>query len=331
VAFTNAQKSKRWRDKRNALAQLAEAQLALADANRRHEELAAHRDTLLLDNDDRGLDAVDSELAAVRTAADRQAARIRLLEAAVEQERLAALAAQRAALIARFTKTLAEADTLADAVQADVAQIEKKFRRIVALREEARFMWPPADSHANASAGAAEGAALSGIAVKALLSWEFFRISPRLPLGGRPGEKVEIGLPGGVCPRLEWTMQPEKITPFATALRAASRFAVDMMGGLDPLMAASPSGTGKGSAAVEPAQHQPVADSELRGAQATNGSETPQRTQAEVRLASLLLEQNRLAEDVSEQGEARYQEVVREIVRVQDEITATQRMEQQHG
>jgi hypothetical protein len=315
VAFTNAQKSKRWRDKRNALAQLAEAQLQLSEANRRREELAARRDTLLFDNDDRGLDAVDSELAAVRTAADRQAARIRLLEAAVEQERLAAVAAQRAALIARFTKTLAEADTLADAVQAEVAQIEKKFRRIVALREEARLMWPPADSHANASAGAAEGAALSGTAVKALLSWELYRISPRPPLGGRPGEKVEIGLPGGVCPRLEWTMQPEKITPFATALRTASRFAVDMVSGLDL------SNVGKSSSTVE-ATAVPVP--------ASNGGGVPPRSEAEQKLVILLQEQNRLSEDTTPAGEARYQEVVREIVRVQDEITSQQQIGAAH-
>jgi hypothetical protein len=310
VAFTNAQKSKRWRDKRNALAQLAEAQLALADANRRREELAVHRDALLLDNDDRGHDAVDSELATVQTAADRQAARIRLLEAAVEEERKAAAAAQRAALIARFTKTLAEADTLADAVQADVAQIEKKFRRIVSLREEARLMWPPADSHANASAGAAEGAALSGPAVKALLSWELYRISPRPPLGGRPGEKTEIGFPGAVCPRLEWTMQPEKITPFATALRTASRFAVDMVGRLDP------SDAGKSSSAVEAVS-----------APATNGGESPPpRSETERQLDIELQELNRLAQDTSEQGTLRYEAHMERVKQAQDAVAAEKRI-----
>ena len=94
------------------------------------------------------------------------------------------------------------------------------------------------DSHANAVAGTAEGAALSGAAVKRLLSWHLYKIGARPFLGGRPGENLVESFPGAICPRNEVRGRPPDITPFADALRAASKFAVDMMRGkLDPLTA----------------------------------------------------------------------------------------------
>ena len=74
------------------------------------------------------------------------------------------------------------------------------------------------------------------------------RIGARPFLGGRPGEIVEETFPGAVCPRNEVRGRPLDITPFADALRAASKFAVDMMKGkLDPLAALPPAGNGTSS------------------------------------------------------------------------------------
>ena len=204
---------------------------------------------------------------------------------------------RRADLVVRFEKKLAESDREADELQNLLAQAEKKFRRIIELRTDARAAWPIGDSHANAVAGTAEGAALSGAAVKRLLSWHLYRIGARPFLGGRPGEIKEEDFPGAVCPRNEVRGRPLDITPFADALRAASKYAVDMMKGkLDPLAALPPApAIGQTFHSDEPASPGPV------------------RSDQQERLAALLKEQARLAEDMTPAGEAAYQAVVAQI------------------
>jgi hypothetical protein len=275
---------------------LAEAQQELLDTNAKLSDTGRRRDQLLLAGDERGLDAIEGELAGLQKAAVRQADRIRLLEEQARQEEAAAIVKRRGDLVVRFEKKLAESDREADELQNLLAQAEKKFRRIIELRTDARAAWPIADSHANAAAGTAEGAALSGGAVAKLLQYEFYRVGARPFLGGRPGEIAEQNFPGAVCPRNEWRGMPEKITPFADALRAASKFAVDMMRGkLDPLAALPPAANGQTIHTDEAASPGPV------------------RSEQQERLAALLKEQARLAEDSSPQGEAAYQQVVAEI------------------
>ena len=90
--------------------------------------------------------------------------------------------------------------------------------------------------------------------------------------------------------------RPLDITPFADALRAASKFAVDMMKGkLDPLAALPPAATGQSVQLDETASPGPV------------------RSDQQERLAALLKEQARLAEDMTPAGEAAYQAVVAQI------------------
>ena len=192
----------------------------------------------------------------------------------------------------RFEKKLAQADAEAVELQELIAQAEKKFRKIITLRSDARAAWPIADSHANAAAGTAEGAALSGGAVAKLLQFEFYRVGARPFLGGRPGEIKEQDWPGAVCPKNEWRGIPDKIMPFADALRAASKFAVDMMRGkLDPLAALPP---------VTATTDEPTASG-------------PVRSEQQERIAELLKQQAILAADMSPEGEVKYQAVVAEI------------------
>jgi hypothetical protein len=228
----------------------------------------------------------------------RQADRIRLLEEQARQEEAAAVVKRRGDLVVRFEKKLAEADREADELQNLLAQAEKKFRRIIELRTDARAAWPIGDSHANAVAGTAEGAALSGAAVKRLLSWHLYRIGARPFLGGRPGEIKEEDFPGAAVSRNEVRGRPLDITPFADALRAASKFAVDMMKGkgkLDPLAALPPAGNGQTSHTDETPSPGPV------------------RSDQQERLAALLKKQAALAENMTPAGEAAYQQVVAEI------------------
>jgi hypothetical protein len=271
---------------------LSEAQQELVETNAKLSDTGRRRDQLLLAGDERGLDAIEVELANLQKAAVRQADRIRLLEEQARQEEAAAVVKRRADLTVRFEKKLAEADRDADELQTLVAAAEKKFRRIIELRSDARAAWPIADSHANAAAGTAEGAALSGGAVAKLLQFEFYRVGARPFLGGRPGEIAEQNFPGAVCPRNEWRGMPEKILPFADALRAASKFAVDMMRGkLDPLAALPP---------VTATTDEPTASG-------------PVRSEQQERIAELLKQQAILAADMSPEGEVKYQAVVAQI------------------
>jgi hypothetical protein len=71
-------------------------------------------------------------------------------------------------------------------------------------------------------------------AVAQFLANEIHRVGFESPLGGRPGEKVKVPLPGGVPPRLtpEVDRRTGKPVPLATLsekLRAASKFAVSTL------------------------------------------------------------------------------------------------------
>ena len=175
--------------KKAATTLLSEARQELVETNAKLSDTGRRRDQLLLAGDERGLDAIEQELASLQKAAVRQADRIRLLEEQARQEEAAAVVKRRADVVVRFEKKLAEADREADELQNLLAQAEKKFRRIIELRSDARAAWPIGDSHANAVAGTAEGAALSGAAVKRLLSWHLYRIGAR-PFRGGTQEKL---------------------------------------------------------------------------------------------------------------------------------------------
>ncbi len=171
---------------------LAEAQTELIETNARLSDTGRRRDQLLLAGDDRGLDAIETELAGLQKAAARQADRIRLLEEQARQEEAAAVVKRRADLIVRFERKLAQADAEAEELQNLLAQAEKKFRRIIELRTDARAAWPIGNSHANAVAGTAEGAALSGAAVKRLLSWHLYQ-NRRATVSWRPAWRDQRG------------------------------------------------------------------------------------------------------------------------------------------
>ena len=84
--------------------------------------------------------------------------------------------------------------------------------------------------------------------------------------------------------------------PFADALKQASRFAVDMMRGkLDPLAALPPAANGQSVHTDETTSPGPV------------------RSDQQERLAELLKEQARLAEDMTPAGEEMYRAVVAQI------------------
>jgi hypothetical protein len=282
--------------RKKASTRLEAARTALADTSRQIADLEAQRNAALLADDDPTAAKLYAELETLRGLARGHADKVALLEAEAAREEAEAVVKRRADLIVRFEKKLAQADAEAAELQELIVQAEKKFRKIITLRTDARAAWPIGDSHANAAAGTAEGAALSGAAVARLLQFEFYRIGARPFLGGRPGEIKEQDFPGAVCPRNELRGRPGDILPFADALRQASAFAVSMMHGrLDPLAALPPAANGQSAQTDETPSPGPV------------------RSEQQERLAELLRKQAALAEDMTPGGEAAYREVVKQI------------------
>ena len=231
----------------------------------------------------------DAEIAALEKLSARQAERIKLLEQQAQQREAEEIARRRQQLREQFAKRLAEADAAAVELQATVERMAVLYSKIITIREEARASWPISDAHHNAAAGAVEGAALSGSAVKALLSFEFYRHTDVF-LGGVPGERRHPSLPGAVSPRIDQQQNPSAIKPFADALKQASAFAVEaMQTKLDPLRAFG----------------EPVAS--------VDGERSP----AEQKLAALLKLQNELASDLSRESE--YLDVVNRIAALSNE------------
>ena len=283
--------------KKAATTLLSEAQQELVETNAKLSDTGRRRDQLLLANNDAtGLDAIEGELANLQKASVRQADRIKLLEEQARQEEADAVLKRRKDHVARFTKKLADADQVADELQACVEQEDKLYRRLIQLREDARAAWWGSTPHENALGVSPDGAALSGIAIKALLMHEIYRVGARPFVGGTAGELKAPDLPGGLCPDHRLLGQPHLIEPFGARVRKASQAAIDVMRGKIPESGTLPS----------------VPDTPPSSG---NGGETPDPlpTTDQAKLAALLKRQAQLAEDMTPEGEAKYQAVVAEI------------------
>jgi hypothetical protein len=220
--------------KKSASDVVNEAQTELVNINARLSDSSARRDKLLLDGDEKALDAIEAEVANLQKAHERQVDRIRLLEAEAEREQADATLKRRQEHVARFTKKLADADQVADQLQATIEQADKLFRKLIELREDARVSWWGSTPHENALAVSPDGAALSGIAVKALVMHEIYRVGARPFVGGSPGELKQADFPGGQSPRHELLGQPDKIEPLGARMRRASKAAIEVMKGKIP-------------------------------------------------------------------------------------------------
>jgi hypothetical protein len=271
------------------------ARATLAEIQQKIAELQGKRRVRLVAGDPAAvIGKLDDELAALRKAAQVETDRIALLEEEARKAEVEAVVRRRAGLINRFEKKLQAADAVAVELEASIAKTTELFHKVIAMREEARVALPASNSHIDASAGAMEGAAMSGAAVRGLLCHEFYRVSARPLKGGIPGERTVPSLPGSVCPRIEWQLQPEKIQPLATALRQASQFAVSLMKNeVDPQALLQ-------TEAPAPAPSQP--------------------TTAESKLSQLLKLQMQLAADPSR--EAEYMAVVDQIAKASSEAEA---------
>jgi hypothetical protein len=307
-------------------------------------DLEARRNAALIADDDATAAKLFADLEALRAVVHGHTDKIALLEAEAQRERAEAIVRGHQALIGRFEKKLADSD--ADLTEAAdlIGQAWKKITSGIDKREAALAAFNVHSSHARAAATSVNGCAMSAEAVMHLLSFHFYKISAKPLLGGRPGERTRPPLPGSKCPRLEWQLQPERIQPFSEKMRGASAFAVETLKAeignsgevaapVDeqppPTSAAPTNGFGPLLSAAE-AQRAVLAEVDARDralakntVAPSNGNSTsntagapaeqPERTPEQQTYSDLLQEANKLARDVTEEGERKYRAIMAQI------------------
>jgi hypothetical protein len=188
-------------------------------------DIETQRATALLGDDDARAVELDLQLVKLRAQARVLGDKAELLTEQIEQEKRSAAAQQRAEIVDAFRQKLADGDAVARRMQSTCAKLEKEFREVIRLREEARAAWPfGGDPHINSVVNTVEGCAMSAGAVRTLLAYELFRISHKPFLGGKPGARGEVSLPGSACPDLRLEGLPEKIAASISASSDSTRF-----------------------------------------------------------------------------------------------------------
>jgi hypothetical protein len=291
---------------RTATGRLEAAQAAIEEANRKLAELNERRNQCLLRDNDTEAAKLSTEIENLQRLVQGHHDKINLLRDEAQREEQARRVKERSALIGRIEVKLDLRDRAMQEVAAAIKQLATASEKAIKINRDivAAWSWEAHDLPA---------ALLTPPSIMTAISHEAYRCSykPRR-YGGLDSDPLAGSmLPGGRAPRLEWLEEPERTRAMVDVVADASAFARQFMR------------TGKSSSTVE-ATAVPVPS--------TNGQgEAPPRSAAEQRLVELLKKQAELAENVTPQGEAEYQLIVREIAQAQAEVTATKQMEQQHG
>jgi hypothetical protein len=270
--------------KPSAKKQLEKARAALAETDQKLADIGARRSAELLGSDDNSqIVAFDREIEELERVAKVQRDRIEALKAEVEREEGLARAKRRAEHIARVKQKLAEADAVGAEMQAAADQVVKLFRKECELRLAIAAMWPwtPNDSGA---------IGLNGIAVKERLCWYLYKIGAVMNFGGGADfDRMTPSFPGGISPRLEDRLQPEKIPSMVDVMAEKSAYACKVLD--------------SGVVAHEPTitvQREPTATDKRR--------------------AQLLARINEASRDVSGAGERKYEALHAELAALELEI-----------
>jgi hypothetical protein len=284
---------------KSATTRLEQAQADHASAISKLNELETARATALLADDGTKAAHLDGEIEQQRRLVRRFNDTINLLQSAAAEEERQRKVKERQGLIDRIEVKLQLRDRAGAELAEAVAKADAAFRRMIDIGVEVQAAWPwqPSDLPA---------CLLSHGAISAALTHEMYRVGGRPMMGGGQVEKPHAGIhfPGSKCPRFELIHTQDKITPFVDVLKQATTHAGSILRG-KPIAA-------------------PI---DVSVPVTTNGQgEAPQRTEAQIRLASLLKKQAELAENVTPAGEAAYRAQMELIRQAQDEVTAEQQL-----
>jgi hypothetical protein len=290
----------------SASERLAATQRELEETTRKITERDAQRTAALLADDNAGAIKLGIEITNLKLETRAHADKIALLKDLAAKEDQARKAKEREAQIEKVEAKIKQRDAAMQGVVDAIKQLDAASKRAIALGRDivAMWTWAPHDLPV---------ALLSPPSIMTSISHESFRLSyhPRRYGGMDVDPLAGVMLPGSKCPRLEWMEHPERTRPLLDVVADASTFAKQFMR------------TGRGSAAVEATGSNGSAPIDGHG-------EAPQRTEVQQRHDALLAQMDKLRDDVTPAGEAEYLRVVSELAKVQAEITAQQRVEQQH-
>jgi hypothetical protein len=279
---------------KSAATRLDEALAAHEAAKHRLAGLHVARNKALLADDDVAALKLAAEIDLQERAARGASDKVELLKAEAEREAAERRAKERARLIERIELRLAERDKIGVELQETLAKADKLFQALFRIAGECRSAWPWKIHDLPAIL-------LGDQSILHAVEHQLFKCGARPALGGGMDRPRPPSFPGGRCPRLELTLQPDRIPSLGDVLRAGTRMASEVMR------------TGRASGAI-PISAVPIPPAVLR--------EAPERTEAERKLAALLKEQHDLSEDVSPAGEEKYAACVSQIAQVQAEIDA---------
>jgi hypothetical protein len=288
---------------KSASNRLEQARADHAAASSRLSELESARATALLADDDSKAAHLDAEIEQQRRLARGFGDKIRLLQEAAAEEERARKVKEKSDLIGRVEKLLVKRDAAAGKLAAAIKQSDDAFREMIDHGQAALAAWGWASPDI-------EAALLSPRSITIAVTHEIFKTGARpRSFGGmdKPGDGIDY--PGGACPDHRLRNLREQIKPLSAVCAAGSAMASSIMR------------TGRSTSHVEPTAI----------AVSTNGQgEQPQRSEAQVKLASLLKQQAALADDPNI-DETKYRQLIDQIARAQTLVDGEKRMEQQNG
>jgi hypothetical protein len=288
---------------KSATNRLEQARADHAAATSKLQELETARAAALLADDDDKAAHLDAEIEQQRRLARGFHDKIGLLQQRAADEEQARKVKEKAELIGRVEQLLAKRDAAAGKLAAGIKQSDDAFREMIDYGQAAIAAWGWASPDI-------EAALLSPRSITIAVTHEIFKTGARpRSFGGmdKPGDGIDY--PGGACPDHRLRNLREQIKPLSAVCAVGSAMASSIMR------------TGRSTSHVEPTAITVP----------TNGQgEQPQRSEAQVKLASLLKQQAALADDPNI-DETKYAQLIDQIVQAQTLVDAEKRMEQRNG
>jgi hypothetical protein len=280
---------------------LASAQFSIAETNAHLAELNERRNAALLADNDGEAAKLAIEIAEMERLALGYRDKVKLLREEVQREEQARREKERAARIEQMEKMLRnEGNAAVEKFTKGITLADEAMRELIAIGRNAQtaHTFQPHDAIA---------CMFTPGSIVPSLQHEMFRIGGTARrYGGMDPPHADItNFPGAKSPRLELLGAPDRVKSLADVWKECVDLALRIMQ------------TGKGSAAVEGVQHQPV------------GGEPVQLSADEQELAGLLKRQLALAEDPTRETE--YDAVVALIAKKQTVVDAARKMETQNG
>lgn len=277
----------------SASTRLATATNAAEEAAQQLARLKADRDAALLADRDDDADRLAGQIKTQEQHCATTTHKVKLLKEAVEREDAERRAREREKLILRLEKKFSERDQVAAELSDTIEKAAGLFQKLFTAARELRAQWPW-QHYETAPTLIADNRIL------AVVEHELFRLGAKPNLLGATGS-TGVSFPGCKPPSINLALNPAAVMPLTDVMRAASSAASQLMrtGKMDGTVAV---------ADVPPPPQSAGAKLEL--------------SEQEKRLAHALEKMREAGDDISDEGEARYQDALKEVAAAQADVDA---------